>query len=303
MGRPGARPVESDLGGLSHRQAVVSIRPNGDDPPVQGVETDLDRPLLRDRRAPWLIGVIHLPPLPGAPRARIPVPALARWAAEQARVLQGAGFTAVMVENYHDVPFTAGRVAPETVAAMAVVAREVTAAVEVPVGVNVLRNDALAALAVCASSGASFLRVNVLSGSAITDQGPVHGEADTLLRRRAALGCDDVAILADVDVKHATSLDTRPLPIRARDLAARGGADAVLVTGDATGLAVDQQTLGEVAEAVAPTPVLAASGTTPEQLPDVLQRCAGTVVGTALKNSSGDIDPELAAAYVRHASR
>ncbi len=213
-------------------------------------------------------------------------------------MLQECGFTAVMIENFHDAPFRAEQVDPETIAAMAVIAREVVDAVNVPVGINVLRNDALAALGVATASGADFLRVNVLCGEAATDQGRIVGRADELMRRRAALG-SSVTILADVDVKHATSLDTRPLAVRARDLVARGGAHAVLVTGDATGHAADLQTLDDVSRAVAPSPVLAASGTDPEGIAETLRHCHGAIVGTALKDpETGRLQRGQALAFV-----
>jgi len=248
---------------------------------------------------PWLIGVLHLPALPGAPRSRLAVEVVAAQAADDARILQDCGFTAVLIENFHDSPFRPGRVDPETVAALAVVGAAVRDACSLPLGINVLRNDALAALGIALAVGGSFLRVNVLAGAAVTDQGLVQGEADVLLRRRAALHADQVAILADVDVKHATSLDTRPVGLRARDLVARAGADAVLVTGDATGLAVDGELLAAVAGAVSPVPVLAASGVRADSVRSTLSRCAGVVVGTALKHpDTGRVDRARAAALL-----
>ena len=251
---------------------------------------------------PWLIGVLHLPPLPGAPGSTLSVDRIAEDAARDALLLQECGFTAVMIENFHDSPFFKHRVEPETVAAMALVARGVRRHVDIPLGVNVLRNDAPAALAVAATAGASFLRVNVLAGTVVTDQGTIEGEAAMLLRRRASLGAA-VSILADVDVKHATSLDTRPVTVRARDLVTRSGADAVLVTGQATGSPVDLPTLSAVAESVAPTPVLAASGTTPDTLPAILEVAAGAVVGTALQDpDTGRLDERRVRDYAGAAS-
>ena len=258
-------------------------------------------PSLLARPTPWLIGVLHLPALPGAPEATLPVDTIAERAAEDADQLRRAGFTAVLIENFHDRPFRRERADPETVAAMAVVASRVRAAVDLPLGVNVLRNDALSALGICAGAGASFLRVNVLAGAAVTDQGLVEGRADELLRRRHALG-RDVAILADVDVKHATALDTRPIAERARDLVGRARADAVLVTGSATGQPVDLEQLSAVAEAIAPAPALAASGATASRLPELLRRCAGAIVGTALQHpGTGRIDPARARAFAEAA--
>ncbi len=259
---------------------------------------------LRACPRPWLIGVLHVPALPGAPGARVPIDDVVRRVVEDATLLQDTGFTALLVENFHDVPFPAGDAAPETIASMAVVTRAVREAVEIPVGVQVLRNDALAGLGIAVATGASFVRVNVLAGAAVTDQGLVQGCADVLLRRRAALGADDVMILADVDVKHATSLDSRPLVERAADLATRAGADAVLVTGRATGAPVDLDELAEVSRAVAPVPVLAASGTTPDSLRATLDRCAGALVGSALEDeTTGRIDRVRAVTYRERTTR
>jgi membrane complex biogenesis BtpA family protein len=260
-------------------------------------------PSLLARPAPWLIGVLHLAALPGAPDSRLSVDAVSEQALEDATQLARAGFSAVLVENFHDRPFRRDRVDPETVAAMAVVVSRVRAQVALPVGVNVLRNDALAALGICAATGASFLRVNVLCGAAVTDQGLIEGRADELLRRRRELGASaSVAILGDVDVKHATALDTRPIVERARELVGRAGADAVLVTGPATGQPVDLEQLSAVAEAIAPAPTLAASGATARQLPELLRRCGGVVVGTALQHpGTGRVDPARARAFVEAA--
>ena len=267
----------------------------GDEPASRPVPTLQRCPL------PWLIGVLHLPALPGAPAAGRPVQQIAREAAEDAITLAACGFSAILVENFHDTPFRADTADRETIAAMAIVTAHVVAAVKVPVGVNVLRNDALAALAVAVAAGGSFLRVNVLSGAAVTDQGLVQGQAAELLRRRAALR-SDLAILADVDVKHATALDSRPIALRARDLVHRARADAVLVTGDATGLPVDLTQLADVSEAVAPAPVLAASGTTAANVAAALRHASGVIVGSALKNpQTGRIERARAAAFVEAA--
>ncbi len=212
-------------------------------------------------------------------------------------MLEASGFSAVLVENFHDAPFTPGRVEPETVAAMALAVAGVRRAVSIPVGVNVLRNDGLSALGVAAATGASFVRVNVLAGSAVTDQGVISGDAYNLQRRRAALGAE-VAVLADVDVKHARSLDNRPVGTRAKELVQRALADAVLVTGNATGEEVDRAALANVVDAVAPTPVLAASGADPGNVSAILEVAAGVIVGTALEDpSTGRIDPRRAAAF------
>src|SRR5512140_2939594 len=117
-------------------------------------------PFLFAGRKP-LVGVVHLPPLPGSPRhAGGSLEPVLGFARKQALGLLEAGFDGLIVENYGDAPFFPGSVPPETTAALAVVAREVVAlAGKAPVGVNALRNDARAALGVAVASGARFIRV------------------------------------------------------------------------------------------------------------------------------------------------
>lgn len=230
-----------------------------------------------------LIGMVHLRPLPGSPRDDGRLDATVAAAVADAEALVAGGAAAVLVENYGDAPFFPGRVPPVTVAALTRCVLAVRAAVAVPVGVNVLRNDGRAALAIAAVCGARFVRVNVLTGAMVTDQGVIEGAAHTLLRERRALGAD-VRILADVAVKHAAPLAATSLSRAAADTAARGLADALLVSGGGTGEAPLAAAVAEVA-AAAPegVPVLLGSGLTPESAPALVPGSAGAIVGTWLK--------------------
>lgn len=253
--------------------------------------------------APRLVGVIHLPALPGLPRANASARDAARSAAEDARVLEGAGFDLVMVENFGDAPFFAERVPPVTVSAITVCAEAVRQACpRFPLGINVLRNDADAALAVAAVVGAACIRVNVHTSARVTDQGLVQGRAAETLRARRALGADDVAVWADVDVKHSAPLAPRDVAREAEDVVKRGLADAVLVTGEGTGLSVDVDKLGRVRDAVPATPVLVASGASIESLPVLAAACDGVIVGSALRSdgsAGGRVDAARAANFAR----
>ena len=57
-----------------------------------------------------LIGVVHLPPLPGSPRWRGKLAELAKRAVADAKAYQQGGAHAVFVENFGDAPFTKGAV-------------------------------------------------------------------------------------------------------------------------------------------------------------------------------------------------
>ena len=135
---------------------------------------------------PRLVGMVHLGPLPGAPRYRGDLDAVITAAVADARTLIDAGFDGLMVENFGDAPFFADDAPKETIAAMTRVVGAVTA-LGAPTGVNVLRNDALGALAVAAASGAAFIRVNVLSGVMYTDQGVITGKGAELQHHMAQL--------------------------------------------------------------------------------------------------------------------
>lgn len=245
---------------------------------------------------PSLFGVIHLRPLPGSPGYAGDVSAIASACARDASTLADAGFEGVIVENYGDAPFEPGRVDSATVAGLtrcALAAR--VSAPTLALGINVLRNDADAALAVAVATGASFVRVNVHIGARLTDQGVIEGKAHATLRTRRALGADHVKLLCDVDVKHSAPLAPRPLAEEAHDLAVRGGADAILVTGSGTGRSVNLRDLDEVIRATH-APVLVASGVTEATLPSI-KRAHGVIVGSCLRadgKAGGPIDAGLA---------
>ncbi|MCC6527427.1 MAG: BtpA/SgcQ family protein [Polyangiaceae bacterium] len=237
---------------------------------------------------PRLVGVVHLAPLPGSPRAGASLAAVVDAAAADARALAEAGFDAVLVENYGDAPFYPGTVPAVTVSAMTACALAVRqAAPRLALGLNVLRNDAEAALALALAAGGAFVRINVHSGARVTDQGLVEGRAHETLRARRALGLEHVALFCDVDVKHSAGF--RPLLDEARELAERSLADALLVTGKATGSAVAPSELEEVARAV-DRPVYVASGATPENL-GRYATAHGIIVGSCLRRSGHAGDP------------
>lgn len=254
---------------------------------------------------PLLLGVVHLAPLPGSPRATAGPASLERVldaARRDADALLEGGLSGFIVENFGDAPFHADRVEPVTVAAMARVAADLRArAGDGPViGVNVLRNDAAAALAVAAASGADLIRVNVHTGAMLTDQGWIAGRAAETLRLRRAWDAP-VAIAADVGVKHALRPQGFELAESARETAGRGLADALIVTGTATGAATPLEDLRTVRAAVPDTPLLAGSGATAETIAEILAIADGVIVGTSLKedgNVARLVDPARVREFV-----
>ena len=261
---------------------------------------DLSAARLPDRA---LIGMVHLPALPGAASATLSLDAIVDRAVAQARLLTHYGFDAVLVENYGDSPFRAARVGPHTVAAMAIVVREVRRATTAAVGINVLRNDSLAAVALAATTGAQFVRVNVHCGVYATDQGMIEGRAPETLEYRQMLNWRG-AILADVHVKHAEPLSSRDLAQAAEETAYRGRADGLIVTGPATGRAAAIEDVRIVRQRVPDRPVYVGSGVDAHSARALLAIVDGLIVGTSLKQhgrTEADFDPQRIEAFVRAA--
>ncbi len=237
-----------------------------------------------------VIGMIHLRALPGSPRWDGDMAAVVRGAVDDARALAEGGADALLVENHGDVPFTARRVDAASVAGMAVAVGEVRRAVPIPVGVNVLKNDVRSALAVAAATGARFVRVNVHVGAVAADQGIIESDAHDTLRYRRLLGVD-VAILADVQAKHGLPLAPMPIEQEARDCYARGLADALVVSGAATGEPTPMADLKRVRGAVPEAPLLVGSGASPETIGELLSVADAVIVGTSIKRDGRLVNP------------
>ena len=248
-----------------------------------------------------LIGVVHLQPLPGSPRWRGDWEAVVDFAVNDARAYERGGAHALFIENFGDVPFTKGAVAPETIAAMAAAGRAIRQAVKLPIGFNVLRNDARAALALCAVCGGAFIRINVHTGAMLTDQGLIEGNAYETLRYRQRL-CPETRIFADVHVKHAVPLGNWTIEDAARDTMERGLVDALIVSGAGTGLATDLADVERVRRTCPASKILLGSGVTVENVRDFLPLADGFIVGSSLKVNgklSNPIDAKRVAALVR----
>ena len=226
-------------------------------------------------------------------------------AVQDANQLTETGFPALMIENFGDTPFYADSAPPETIAAMTVAVAAVGATTHGTIGVNVLRNDVLAALGIAAVTGASLVRVNVLTGMMYTDQGPIVGKATEVLRKRSSLA-PQVEIWADVMVKHAAAphgIDARQA---ASDTVERGLADAVIVSGSGTGAEPDIHEANVVKAAVpSGTRVVVGSGANVDNLSKLLDVADTVIVGSAIKfdgDASQRVDPTRAAHFARVAS-
>jgi len=228
-------------------------------------------------------------------------------AVAEARQLAAAGFDALLVENMHDVPYVPDASGADTVAPFAVAAAAVVDAVKVPVGLQVLSGANAAALAIAHAAGAAFIRAEGFVFAAVADEGLVAtGCAGSLLRERRRLGAEGIRVFADCRKKHASHALTGDLDIAAWVRAAEFfAADGVIITGDVTALPPDQAELRS-ARAAAHGPLLVGSGTTPENVADILALADAAIVGSTLKRGgmwSNELDAERIESLVRARDR
>jgi len=248
-----------------------------------------------------IIGVLHAPALPGSPRNTLDFNGVMDWVLRDASALAEGGVDALILENFGDVPFYPGRVPPHTVAFMTALGREVKRNCKLPLGINVLRNDARAALALCAACDGSFIRVNVHTGAMLTDQGLIEGDAYHTLRYRERIA-SRAEIFADVHVKHAVPLGSWRIEDSAHDTVERGLADALIVSGVGTGQAADLADVERVRRACPKTKLLLGSGVNAANAKNYLRFADGMIVGSSLKRGgkpANPVDPKRVVALVR----
>lgn len=256
-----------------------------------------------------LIGMVHVGPLPGAPRHEgEPVASMAQRAADEAAVLADAGFDTIIIENMHDAPYLLRADAPEIVASMTRIGEGVAQRVDAMVGVQILSGAPEASLAVAQAIGARFIRVENFVFAHVADEGLMReAAAGPLLRYRKSIGAQNVAIFADVKKKHASHAITGDLSIEeAASNAAFFGADALVVTGVATGHPTDADHC-KLARNASGLPIIVGSGADPESLPTLAPCADAVIVGSWIKRDAhwaNPVDPKRAEAFAnawRHA--
>ena len=250
-----------------------------------------------------VIGVIHSLPLPGSPHYDgESVESIYHFACDEAARYAAGGVDGLIVENHGDIPFAKPEeLGPETAACMAVMADRVRRASGLPIGINVLANGAIAGIAVAKASGAAFVRVNQWANAYVANEGFVEGKAGAASRYRAALRARDIAVFADVHVKHGAHaiVADRTLAQLTQD-AEFFDADAVIVTGQRTGDSARLDDLQAVRGATR-LPVLVGSGVNPDNIGAIFGHADAVIVASALKHGGSwwnPVDPERLAHFM-----
>jgi len=254
-------------------------------------------------RTKVVIGVVHLLPLPGAPRYDGgTIESIYQRGLDDARAYLHGGCDGVIVENHGDIPFAKpDDIGPETSAYMAVVSDRIRRELGRPIGINVLANAAIPALAIASAAGAGFVRVNQWANAYVANEGFMEGESGRAARYRARLRANGIKIFADAHVKHGAHaiVGDRPVEELVKDLVFFD-ADAIIATGQRTGHAADLGYIRMIKQA-AGLPTLVGSGVTPENVNDILEIVDGVIVASSLKHGGvwwNAVDPARVTSFV-----
>lgn len=242
-----------------------------------------------------IIGVVHLEALPGSP-CFDSMRSVLHSALEDTNALVEGGVDGLLVENYGDKPFVE-KVNKMTTSAMSVIIDEIANISDVPIGINVLRNDWECALSIAKVLNLDFIRINVYSGIEATPEGLIEGKAGKIQRFREN---NDIKcfILADIDVKHGKALYPKNIKEAAIEATERGLTDALIVSGDRTGKEVDYNELKNV-KSLVDTPIFIGSGLTQENAKKMMNIADGGIVGTHFKRD-GDVDNSVSSKRVKN---
>ena len=229
-----------------------------------------------------IIGMVHLPPLPGSPLYKgEDLSSHVERAARDAKTLEEGGVDGFELENMGDMTYFPGKVGPETVAALTYIASQVSREVKIPFGICTL-TDPIAAVAIAHVTKAPFIRATVYTEAVVDVSGVIPGCAHELQRFKKLLGAEKLKVFADIQIKHSVPLSMRPIEHSAKD-AEYFLADAIIVSGTHTGEETPVDKVRRVKEAIPETPVLIGSGTRKENVRELFRYADGAIVGTSLK--------------------
>ena len=247
------------------------------------------------------IGMVHLLPLPETPNFGGEIRPIIERALQDSKTLVDAGVDGIIIENFGDEPYLIGEPTTAQLALISAITNQIQAQVSIPIGINVQFNAWQAEIALAYACQAQFIRVEVFVDTVVSAQGIVEPCSAQITRYRQQLGADQVQIWADIQTKYTTNLLPQSIQQSAID-ATNAGADAIIVTGGATGEVTPLDTVREVKD-VTPLPVYVGSGTNAENAQEVFTVADGAIVGSAIKEAGQVRNPvsyERTQAFIQH---
>ncbi len=253
-----------------------------------------------------IIGMIHVPALPGTPAYGGSVQAIIDRVMEEQEIYLRAGIDAMMIENMHDIPYLRRKVGPEITALMAVIAKGLKEKSALPCGIQILGGANEAALAAAQAGGLDFIRAEGFVFGHVADEGLMESDAGTLLRYRKAIDAAGIAVFTDLKKKHSSHAITQDVDLlETAEAAAFFRSDALIITGTSTGKPAKLQDFQQLREKIK-LPLLAGSGVTLENVGDYQSVCDALIVGSWFKKDGyweNELEYDRVAAFMEKVQR
>jgi uncharacterized protein len=237
-----------------------------------------------------IIALLHLQALPGDP-AFSPESSMQK-VVEQARTdllaLQKGGVDAVLFSNEFSLPYQI-KVDGVIIAAMARVVTELRKDIRVPFGVHVI-SDPEATIELAAAVDAAFVR-SVFTGAYAGEAGIRYPDIAKILRRKSALGLNDLKMFYMINAESDGDLSGRDLSVVAQAVIFKCSPDGICVSGIHAGHGVDRRLIEDIKKVSKKTAVFCNTGCTKENIREILKSSDGAFVGTTLKKNGMFTEP------------
>ena len=248
-----------------------------------------------------IIGMIHIMALPGTPKYSDNVTEIIKRAVTEAEIYKKSGINALAIENMHDRPYLKNEVGHEISSLMAIIGYEIKKRTALPCGIQILSSANKAALAVAKNAGLDFVRAEGFVFGHLADEGYIDSCAGELLRYRKNIDAENIAIFTDIKKKHSSHAISADVDIvETAKAAAFFLSDGLIVTGKATGEAVDLNELSALKENCK-IPIIIGSGITIENVEEYLPVCDAMIVGSYFKENgywANDLDKKRVKSFM-----
>lgn len=196
---------------------------------------------------------------------------------------ESGGVDALFLENNYGL--SSEKISNEQAVAMGYLVSEIRSQTKLPLGTSVLWNDYETAFALAKTYNLQFIRVPVFVDTVKPYCGVIKGDAKDVLKVRKEFKAENVAIYADILVKHSEHISKHSLEGAAKR-AIKAGADGVIVTGDWTGEPPTPEVVSKLRKHIGDFPILIGSGSSKNNVSSLLEHANGVIVSTSLKSGN-----------------
>lgn len=239
-----------------------------------------------------IIALLHLRALPGDPLYAGDMEDVISQARKDLHALQDGGVDGVLIANEFSLPYQP-KADMVTVGAMGYIVGRLKEEIRVPFGVNVVLNP-MASLELAASTGANFIR-SAFTGTYMGENGVTTTDVAATLRRKKALGLDDLRLLFKVNPESDAYLVPRDIKTIAKSILFHCAPDGLCVSGASAGSEASTDLMAEVRSVAGGVPVFCNTGCNAETVVEKLSNSDGACVGTTFKvggKFENNVDPE-----------